>query len=353
MTFALTYLAIFVISFGGVWAFRRWGTSASPIDHPNERSSHETPTPSGGGLVVVIVALTALNTTAYLTVGDMLIGFTLGAILIACISLVDDFIHVHPLIRICLHSIAAGLALSGLGVYSKLELPVIGVFELGPIGYVITFLWIVWLINAYNFMDGIDGIAALQAVISGAGLAVVGLLFTLNDVVFAGIALSASALGFLFHNWHPAKIFMGDVGSAFIGYSLAALPLTLVGRIGAFDNRVPIIAVALVWLFVFDAVLTLAYRIVRREKVWQPHRKHIYQRLVIAGVPHHVVTLIYGAGGLLSVFSVVLALNYKNYFLRIISVTMATTTVLLLSMWILRRPLAARWTKRSLEEVDF
>lgn len=353
MTYALTYFVIFLSSLAGVWAFRRWGTAESLIDHPNERSSHKKPTPSGGGLVIVVVALIALNATTYLTAGNLLIEFTIGALLIACVSLIDDFVHVHPLVRICVHGIAAALVVSGVGVYTKLELPVVGVFDLGWTGYVLTFLWIVWLINAYNFMDGIDGIAALQAVVSGAGLAAVGTFFSLNDVVFSGLVISASALGFLVHNWHPAKIFMGDVGSAFLGYSLAALPLILVGRIGVFDNRVPIIAVALVWLFVFDAVLTLGYRVVRREKVWQPHRKHIYQRLVVAGLPHHVVTLVYGAGAMLSVFSIVLALDYRNYFLRIISITMAANTSALFLMWMYRRTLAARWTKRSLEEVEF
>lgn len=341
MLITLSYLAITLLCFAGVWAFRRWGVGDALLEHPNSRSSHSVPTPSGGGLIIVLASLTGLNLFAYNFSGNFLLLFTIGALLITCVSLVDDLMTVKPIIRISVHGIAAALAIFEFGPLLKIELPVFGVFDFGYAGYVLTFLWIVWLINAYNFMDGIDGLAGLQAVISGAGLAAVGYFFAVPEVITFGCVLSSASLGFLFHNWQPARIFMGDVGSAFLGYSFAVMPLCLLGRIGVFDARIPIMAAVLVWLFVFDSVLTLVYRMLTRERFWQAHRQHIYQRLVIAGMPHAAVTVAYGVGAILTNASLLLALYYRNYFLRIISLTLLLDTAMLFLLWVFRSRIAS------------
>jgi UDP-N-acetylmuramyl pentapeptide phosphotransferase/UDP-N-acetylglucosamine-1-phosphate transferase len=147
----------------------------------------------------------------------------------------------------------------------------------------------VGLTNAYNFMDGIDGIAGGQAVVAGVGWAIVGLLMDLPFVfIFAGL-LASTALGFLFHNWPPAKIFMGDVGSAFLGFSFACLAMAGASR----EPSLAIAGVLLVWPFVFDTLFTFFRRLKNRENVFAAHRSHLYQRLVIAGYSHRTVTLIY------------------------------------------------------------
>jgi UDP-N-acetylmuramyl pentapeptide phosphotransferase/UDP-N-acetylglucosamine-1-phosphate transferase len=146
-------------------------------------------------------------------------------------------------------------------------------------------------------MDGIDGIAGIQAVTAGIGWLIVGNLLDVNSSAFYGGALAFASLGFLIRNWQPAKIFMGDVGSAFLGYSFAVLPLLAKNEMemNRAGNSVylPVIAVVVVWFFLFDTVLTFFRRVVRGEKIWQAHRSHIYQRLVQTGRTHQFVSGLY------------------------------------------------------------
>jgi SAM-dependent methyltransferase len=156
---------------------------------------------------------------------------------------------------------------------------------------VLTLLWIVGLTNAYNFMDGIDGIAGCQAAIAGMGWCALGGWSGLPLVTVLGLLLAASSLGFLIHNWPPAKIFMGDVGSTFLGYSLAVLPILAAQS----DPRLAVAGVLLVWPSVFDASFTFLRRLRRGENVFAAHRSHLYQRLVITGLSHRWVSSLYGA----------------------------------------------------------
>ena len=172
---------------------------------------------------------------------------------------------------------------------------------MGWAGLPLTFVWIVGFTNAYNFMDGIDGIAGSQAVAAGLGWMVLGQLSGQPAVSVLGLLLASSTLGFLGHNWPPARIFMGDVGSAFLGYTFAALAVAAVRG----NPRLALAGILLVWPFVFDTTLTLIRRLSRRENVFSAHRSHLYQRLVIAGYSHRGVTLLYAglavAGALLAI----------------------------------------------------
>ena len=167
-------------------------------------------------------------------------------------------------------------------------------------------MWIVGLTNAYNFMDGIDGIAGGLALIAGSGWAIIGFLSGQQFVGDIGALIAASNLGFLLHNWPPARIFMGDIGSAFLGFTLAVLPLIA----GRNDPRLFIVGFLVVWPFIYDALFTLARRLARKENIFEAHRSHIYQRLVIAGYSHRFVTLTYM--GLAAVGTVIAILWYKG-----------------------------------------
>jgi UDP-N-acetylmuramyl pentapeptide phosphotransferase/UDP-N-acetylglucosamine-1-phosphate transferase len=170
-----------------------------------------------------------------------------------------------------------------------MALPLLGPLALGWFGLIMTFVWIVGLTNAYNFMDGIDGIAGGQAVVAGLGWTLLGWLDHQPLVAALGLLLAASSLGFLGHNWPPARIFMGDVGSAFLGFTLAVLPVVAAQH----NPRLAWAGVLLVWPFVFDAAFTFLRRLRKRENVFAAHRSHLYQRLVIAGYSHRFVTLLY------------------------------------------------------------
>lgn len=329
------YFVVFLTTFLGVVFFRRWSLRRDLLDIPNERSSHTEPVPRGGGVVICLVSI--LTFLIFSTVSGEVFYWTYfaGALIVAIISLVDDIKPISPLLRLLFHSLAAGLIVFELGGFERFLLPFYGIVYTGFFGKILAFLWIIWLINAYNFMDGIDGIAAVQAVTAGFGWCLTGYVFGLPSIGFLGGLLAVSSLGFLMLNWQPAKIFMGDVGSAFLGYSFAVIPLLCLKRIESpvVEGIFPWIAVTMVWFFVFDSGVTFIRRLVRGEKVWEAHRQHIYQQLVISGFSHAFITVIYGLASLLVVGALVLALNYSLVFDRTVVSLVIIETILLLLFW--------------------
>ncbi len=329
------YFAVFAVSFLGVELFRRWSLKREMLDIPNERSSHIIPTPRGGGLIICSVSVLTLFIHSLVTGVNFYWSYFVGAIIITVISLIDDLRTISPFWRILFHGLAAGLAVWSLGGFSEILIPFYGIVQIGFGGKILAFLWIVWLINAYNFMDGIDGIAATQAITAGIGWGLIGLIWGIADVGFYGVVLALSSFGFLLLNWQPAKIFMGDVGSAFLGYSFAVIPLFVIERGGnpILESMLPWIAVFLVWFFVFDSVLTLLRRLFRGEKVWLAHREHIYQKLVISGLSHSTVTGLYGLTSAVLVLVLVITLKYSLNFERTVFTAVLFETVLLILFW--------------------
>jgi UDP-N-acetylmuramyl pentapeptide phosphotransferase/UDP-N-acetylglucosamine-1-phosphate transferase len=279
-------------SYGGVTALRLWAERRQILDVPNERSSHSRPTPRGGGLVIVILSTLGLAVAWLLSPiwhPAALLAYLAAAWLIAGVSWLDDLRSLPNRVRFAAHSLGAILAILAFGAWRVVSIPLIGPLDLGVLGLFITFIWIAGLTNAYNFMDGIDGIAGGQAVVAGLGWAFLGWRDNQPLVAALGLLLAATSLGFLGHNWPPARIFMGDVGSAFLGYTFAVLPV-----IAAQHNpRLAVAGVLLVWPFVFDAAFTFLRRLRHHENVFAAHRSHLYQRLVIAGHSHRTVTRLY------------------------------------------------------------
>jgi Fuc2NAc and GlcNAc transferase len=324
MTLLILLVTTFLATYTGVELFRRWSLRHEIIDIPNERSSHQRPTPRGGGLVIVLITLLFYLIYTVFIGGGFSIGYFLGAVLVAIVSWFDDLKSLSPALRFFVHALAAGLAVYTIGYWQELMIPSIGSINLKSIGAAFTMIWIIWLTNAYNFMDGIDGIAATQALTAGVGWYLVGSYLGADFLRLFGGVIAANSLGFLLHNWQPAKIFMGDVGSAFLGYTFAVLPLMAEAHIRQNKNLLALTAILFVWLFVFDTVLTFCRRLLRGEKVWQAHRTHLYQRLVRSGYSHRRVTSLYG---LLSAVNLVLGLllirNNGNNVLYIIPTVFA------------------------------
>jgi Fuc2NAc and GlcNAc transferase len=229
------------------------------------------------------------------------------AVAVAGLSLIDDLRGLPALVRLAVHVAAAALLVRSIGAFTDIRvapdplLAISGVLVLSPaLGAAITAAWIVGLVNAFNFMDGIDGIAGAQAAIAGAAWLVIGTLLGEPALALLGAAQAAACAGFLLHNWSPASIFMGDVGSAFLGILLAAAPLVVRP-----DRGLLIPAMLTVWPFVFDTALTIVRRASRRENLLAAHRSHLYQRLTQAGWSHGQVARLYAAlaagGALLAV----------------------------------------------------
>ena len=266
-----------------------WGL----VDVPNERSMHTRVTPRGGGIVLVATVLAGLAVAALAgavptTPALLYAGVTL---IVAGIGWLDDMRSVAPVLRLLTHALAAAAAIAIWGAFDRVHLPLVGALAVPqPVAVSVTMLWLVGLLNAYNFMDGIDGIASGQAVVAGVMWAVLcGASAPLAMAVAALIA--AASAGFLLHNWSPARIFMGDVGSGFLGFSFALLPLLAFHTLA--EPRLPIAGLLIVAPFLFDTAYTLLRRLARGENVMSAHRTHLYQRMVMSGVSHAATATLY------------------------------------------------------------
>jgi UDP-N-acetylmuramyl pentapeptide phosphotransferase/UDP-N-acetylglucosamine-1-phosphate transferase len=280
----LSLLAYFGTHFA--WRSAEW---LRIIDHPNERSSHAMPTPRGGGLAIVLLVL-VVGLLFLMDAGwNRRAIYLAGAAVIAWLGWRDDIHSLSPRIRLIVQSVVAAISIWGLGYFKTVTIPMVGELQLGLVGIAITFLWIVGLTNAYNFMDGIDGLAGGVALSAGIGWMWLGSNINNPFVFWIALATAAGSLGLLGHNWPPAKIFMGDVGSTFLGYSFAVLPLIASDQGG----DALLLGTLLMWTIIMDAGVTFIRRLMRRENVFAPHRSHLYQRLVLAGYKHETVSSLY------------------------------------------------------------
>jgi len=263
-----------VISWGLTGALRRYAVNHHWLDVPNERSSHNIPTPRGGGLAIVVTF--CLGLVVLYLVNSLSLRFLLGYVgaggAVAMIGFIDDRAHVSPLWRLLCHLVAAIWCLICLGTISSFSL--FGyILDWQWVGYVISALMLIWILNLYNFMDGIDGIAASESIF----IACCGWLFALlagdNNMQLIAVLLLGASTGFLIWNWPPARIFMGDSGSGFLGMVLGmyAYHSILNGEVAFWS-----------WLIIFgvffvDASYTLIKRILNRQSWYQAHRSHAYQ----------------------------------------------------------------------------
>ena len=305
LTIAGGLIAVSVVTSSGVRGLRAWALRQSLLDIPNQRSCHVQPTPRGGGLVIALVTIggwIGLGMFSQPAVAwGPLAACAFGASLIAVVGWLDDLYGLSAATRLAAHGLAAVVAIVALGYWETIPLWPGQSIALGYAGAAITLFWIVGLTNAYNFMDGTDGIAGSQAVIAGLGWACLGWLADSPTVMHLSLLLAAASLGFLRHNWPPARIFMGDVGSAFLGYSFAILPLFALHGGGKLADASLFLGPLLVWPFVFDSALTFLRRLRGRENVFAAHRSHLFQRLILAGYSHRFVLLLYSGMALVGV----------------------------------------------------
>lgn len=278
---ALVTLCLAWLATGRVTA---WLRQRAILDQPNHRSSHTIPTPRGGGMGV-LAALLPIWAGLALVHADApgalaVLPALAGALLLAGLSFVDDLRGLPVALRFGAQiAVIAGLVF---------WLPVDARLFQGWLPFwadrLLTLLGWVWFVNLFNFMDGIDGIAGVETMAIGLGVSMIAGLAGWTLPGLWGIALAAAALGFLAWNWHPAKVFLGDVGSVPLGV-LGGWLLIQLAIAGAWAA-----ALILPGYFLADATLTLLRRAVRGEKIWQAHREHFYQRAVRAGLRHDQVS---------------------------------------------------------------
>lgn len=279
---------LFLLSLGLTWCITKIALRHSLLDIPNQRSSHTQPTPRGGGLAILIACYLGgayLVFTGKIVIPHIiaLAGCGLG---VAIIGFLDDLFHLSAGIRSIVHFGCALLALQFLPIGSDIFKP----FSEGLFPFVVPLLFsigVVWLINLYNFMDGIDGLAGVEAISVALGAGV--LLFYSGETggyFLLLLLLAASVLGFLMLNWPPARIFMGDACSGFLGFSFGTIALFT----AQFTSMTLWTWLILLGVFVVDSTVTLVTRVCRGEKFYEAHRSHAYQILARRLNSHKKVT---------------------------------------------------------------
>jgi len=286
---ALTSVAAFALALVLTAVVRKHALAHGVLDIPNDRSSHRLPTPRGGGIAIAVSTLAASVFLLWRGALDLQLFLALagGGIVVAFIGYLDDRRPLSARIRLAAHLAAALWALVCLGGLPPMRFGD-HIVSLGGAGYVVGALGIAWTVNLFNFMDGIDGIAASEAVSIAWSAVLLALVMEQSTAVSAmAMVFGAVCCGFLVWNWPPAKIFMGDVGSGYLGYVLVVLAL------GAARGNPTVLAVWVILggVFFCDAFVTLLRRLTRGERVYQAHRSHAYQCLARRWGNHRAVTI--------------------------------------------------------------
>ena len=293
----LLFFSISIVSIGITYCIRHLAVKINLYDIPNQRSSHNIPTPKGGGISIVVLLIIAISTLFYFEMisREIFSSLIIGLLIISAIGLIDDYKNLSILIRLIGYTFGAIIALYFIGGVSSLfendhnffKCCDINISSFGGFGPFLAILYMLWLTNLYNFMDGADGLAAIQTICVS--------LFSIFLFYFSGhytlviimVCLASATSGFLYWNWAPAKIFMGDVGSCSIGFFF--------GLFSIYTAKEEIVPIS-IWLillapFIGDATFTLIKRVINKEKWYQAHHSHAFQKLYRLGFSHSQLTL--------------------------------------------------------------
>jgi len=294
-------IVLFILSILLTLLVKHFTIRKSILDLPNERSSHSLPTPRGGGIAIAITWFLAIT---YLYIRKYIDSTPFFALLcglpISVIGLVDDVITISPRVRFFVQVICATIAIFLLGGLNIINIG----FQVISFPYlfsIVAVFGIVWFTNLFNFLDGIDGYISAEVIF-------IGFAFFLLFGEVPPALLAAVTAGFLVWNWQPAKIFMGDVGSTLLGFTMGVFAVYYQNE-GVASILIWIMLTSLFW---FDATLTLYRRWRNNEKLSQAHRKHAYQRIVQAGFSHQK-TVLYGISiNFLILLLVLIAIKYPE-----------------------------------------
>lgn len=274
------------------------------VDFPNQRKIHTQVTPRAGGLAIFIGVIGGL---IYLRPQhEHLLEIALGAIVIILVGLIDDRYDIRPVVKLFGQIIAATFLISSGLIIERITLPIIGMIDLGPLSVLITILWVVGITNAINLIDGLDGLATGVSSIALASMLIMALVDEQLFVASLAVIIIGANLGFLYHNFYPARIYMGDTGSNFLGYMIAVISmLGLFKNIAILGFVIPVIILAVP---IFDTLFAIVRRASNKQQIMQADNKHIHYQLLRAGFSHRqavIIIYVFSAvfGGLAILFS--------------------------------------------------
>lgn len=284
IAFFIALAATFLLTYPVKKLAIKWGV----VDLPNHRKIHKNVTPRLGGLAIFLgVFLGGLYLQPH---HDHLPEIILGAIVILVTGALDDRYDIRPVIKLSGQLIAASFLISSGLIIERVTLPVIGMVDLGLFSVLVTVLWVVGITNAINLIDGLDGLATGVTTIALTSMFIMALIDAQVMAAYLCILLIGANLGFLYHNFYPAKIYMGDTGSNFLGYMIAVVSVVgLFKNIALFSFIIPIIVLAVP---IFDTLFAIVRRAYNKQPIMMPDNKHIHYQLLAAGFSHRKTVLI-------------------------------------------------------------
>ena len=335
ITFGFATLS-FAVSAAGVWITIRLAQKFGVMDVPNVRSSHSVPIPRMGGIAIVIAAMFSFTSWLFLTGGEVFLPSAiwtvlLFALMMSAMGLLDDLSGLTALFRF-LVEIACSAGLIFLLAMRVPFFPMEGYSIPQSVWVPIGVFCVVWMLNLYNFMDGIDGLAGGEAAVAASFFFLVFAHFGESGWAVANLIVAAASMGFLVHNWPPAKVFMGDVGSDFLGafFGMQAVAAAL-------TTPVPFPVLLLPFAnFILDTTYTLFRRMLCGEKWYRGHRSHFYQRMTNLGMSHARVTGLELVSVVLSCLAAALYLR-SGMQGRILAVSAVLIGLIATGVWVYRK----------------
>lgn len=317
-----------IACYGIVRMWLKYSYQRNVMDIPNERSAHKRPTPTSGGIGIALSTLLMFVCSLFLIRGSSVSIFLLYAglsTILAIISLYDDYSSLPISVRLTTQLVVSILIVLASGTIGQIYLPYVGTIALSvPMSAFVLIIWLTSFINMFNFMDGIDGIASTQAIIAVIGWMIILVPYAKWELLTLAVLILGSCSGFLILNWSPAKIFMGDIGSIWLGFTLAVYPILVYRQI---DNpRTLIVGILFVFPFLFDATFTIIRRALHGENILRSHFTHLYQRLVTEGFSHSFITKLYG------VLAIVSVINGIIYFYSPYDITLFVNLIVVVSI---------------------
>jgi UDP-GlcNAc:undecaprenyl-phosphate/decaprenyl-phosphate GlcNAc-1-phosphate transferase len=284
----IAFVISFVVSICITPFIKKFAIKIGAVDHPNARKVHVGVMPRLGGLAIFIGFLAGF---LFLMPSSIYMNeIVLGALIILTVGILDDLYTLSPKFKLIGQVIAAILVISSGLLIDKLTLPFLGVVYLEWLSIPVTLLWIVGVTNAINLIDGLDGLAAGVSSIALSSILVMAVADNQLIVIALCVILIGSSIGFLFHNFYPAKIFMGDTGALFLGYSIAIISmLGLFKNVTLFSFIIPIIVLAIP---IFDTLFAIIRRALNKKNFAQPDKQHLHYCIVSLGFSHRTSVLI-------------------------------------------------------------
>ncbi|MHA6250704.1 glycosyltransferase family 4 protein [Oceanobacillus sp. CAU 1775] len=304
----IAFLIALISSFLLTYPVKRFAFLIGAVDFPNYRKIHTEVTPRIGGLAIFLGAL--LGGLYLAPQHEHLPEIFFGALIIIITGVLDDRFEIKPIVKLTGQLVAASFLVSSGLIIERITLPFIGMIDLGFFSVLVTVLWVVGITNAINLIDGLDGLATGVTTIALISMFIMAIIDAELIAAFLSIVLIGANLGFLYHNFYPAKIYMGDTGSNFLGYMIAVVSmLGLFKNIAFFSFVVPIIVLALP---IFDTIVSIVRRAYNKESIMAADNKHLHYQLIGAGYSHRKTVLIFYLfsgvfGGLAILFSTVSA----------------------------------------------